>query len=539
MDIEPPSRPGTASGHDVAHTKRFLERLEGDRDFRHAAWQSPEALEGLLEGAGIELPAAELRPFCKLVAPACRDERVRAAVLDEIRTLPIGQLWDSWTRNRMEQHRLAESIAVPTDPRLLSWRRRCIARASSECLGDKGRNTHPLFAFELSKGCSVQCWFCAWAPPRLQGYFPCTRENRRLWRELLAVGWDLFGPGCRTAVCFHTTEPTDNPDYFEFLRDVRELYGVHPQTTTARPLKNLAWTRELLRLQKVFPPSFDRFSVLTVSDLRKIHATFSAEELLDVNLAFQNGGALARKARSGRTFQAHDRLEAEGRLLQDEPLPPTVPQGTIECTCGFLVNMLDRTIRLISPCYASQPWPLGYRVHAEGTFRDAAEFRDVLCRSVEESTSGYKAADDRIAFREDLTYRPQEDGFVLTSRYKEHAARGSRLIARLGELIRCGSFTTAEITDRLILEGMSVIDVATWLDRLYQGGLLADPLSGEAESEARRTCSAARQGDHDLVRPPAARPHRRAGRHLFAGVSPSCLPSADEPSRSNIGTAVE
>jgi hypothetical protein len=157
--------------------------------------------------------------------------------------------------------------------------------------------------------------------------------------------------------------------------------------------------------------------------------------------------------------------------------------------------MLDRTVRLISPCYASKRWPLGYIVHAEGAFTDAAGFRDVLRRSIDLSASEHKAAGDRIAFREDLTYRRQADGFVLESRYRQHAAKGM-VLARLGDLIRCGTFTTAQITDRLILEGMSVLEVATWLDRLHHEGLLADPLSGDVPGPTRNaTCWAGPQGD--------------------------------------------
>jgi radical SAM family RiPP maturation amino acid epimerase len=489
-----------SSRHAIAHTKRFLERLEGDRDFRHTAVQDPSALDGLLDGIGIELPASALQPFCRLVGPECRTPEARQAILHELRTsYPLGQLWDAWVRSRNEQHRIAEGEAIPTDRRLLSWRRRRIERAKSECLRDVSLNTFPLFAFELSRGCSVQCWFCAWDPPKLEAYFPHTPENQQVWREILSVAWELFGPACRTAVCFHATDPTDNPDYFEFLRDVRELYGIHPQTTTARPLKDKAWTRELLRLQDAVPHSFDRFSVLTVNELRKIHAAFSAEELVNVGLAFQNPGALTHKARSGRTFPQHNRLEAEERLMQDEPIPQMVPPGTIECTCGYLVNMLDRSVRLISPCYASDRWPLGYTVHAEGTFRDSVEFRDVILRSVERSMTEHKEAGDRIAFREDLTYVERADGFVLTSRYRQHAAKQSRLVAQLGELIRCGTFTTGEITDRMILEGMSGLDVAAWLDRLYQGGLLADTAVADAESEIEHGCSSEPQGGTRLI----------------------------------------
>ena len=48
------------------------------------------------------------------------------------------------------------------------------------------------------------------------------------------------------------------------------------------------------------------------------------------------------------------------RLAHDETPLPVAPIGTIECTCGYLVNMVDRTIRLITPCTVSERWPLGY-----------------------------------------------------------------------------------------------------------------------------------------------------------------------------------
>ena len=44
--------------------------------------------------------------------------------------------------------------------------------------------------------------------------------------------------------------------------------------------------------------------------------------------------------------------------------------GTIACVSGFLFNMVERNVRLISPCNASERWPLGYRIYDEGTFTD-------------------------------------------------------------------------------------------------------------------------------------------------------------------------
>ena len=92
-------------------------------------------------------------------------------------------------------------------------------------------------------------------------------------------------------------------------------------------------------------------------------------------------------------------------LCRTSPCRPNVTQGTIECTCGYLVNMLDRTVKLVSPCFASERWPLGYIVHAEGTFSDASEFRDVLLRCVDEAMPEHKDGrrPDRIPRGPDLS----------------------------------------------------------------------------------------------------------------------------------------
>ena len=39
------------------------------------------------------------------------------------------------------------------------------------------------------------------------------------------------------------------------------------------------------------------------------------------------------------------------------------PMNTIGCVTGFLFNMVDRTVQLISPCTATDEWPLGFYVY--------------------------------------------------------------------------------------------------------------------------------------------------------------------------------
>lgn len=463
--------------HTIAHIKRFLELLEGDPDFVREARENPPARQRLLESAGLDLAAADLAPFWLLpdMKGVCRydfEQQMR-----EFDAYPLWLLWRNWSGKVTELHEQEIATWVPHgDKRFTAWRTRQLARVQSEVFTEGGLTISPLFAFELSMGCSAQCWFCALDPPPLQGWFAYTESHRKLWRDLLETAWELFGPGCRSAVCYHATEPTDNPDYLCFLRDFHKIFGNLPQTTTSRPLKNIDWTRELLSLQQGCELFIDRFSVLNRQALHKIHQAFTPEELLNIHMVIQNEKR-AGKALSGRTADPAD-VHHDGAPTGSSPEAPScvsLQQMTIECTCGFLVNMVDRSIRLISPCNSSPRWPLGYEVHAEGSFRDASEFKSFILQSMEQCMPAHLGPNDRLAFRPGLQYERHDDGFSLISRYRRHDMQGNRHFALLGDLLLRGESTTATLTDTMIKAGMPIFTALSWLDRLYQGGLLAEP----------------------------------------------------------------
>jgi radical SAM family RiPP maturation amino acid epimerase len=476
--------------HTVAHTKRFLERLRGDPEFRREAREAPSARQRLLDRLGIDLRDTDLAPFWRLVEQG----RAHCLTTEDLLESPLGQMWISALDATNQR---VESTGPPCeDRRFEAWRQRRICGVSSETSLRPDSQIFPVVAFELSKGCSVQCWFCALDPPRLEAYFPYTSENAGLWRDVLNTVWKLFGPACRASVCYHATEPTDNPDYLRFLEDFHDIYGVRPQTTTARPLKDLGWTRELLRLREACPAIPDRFSVLTVQTLRRIHEVFSADDLKYVELLLHNQGALAYKVHCGRALERADRLAAAERVPREYDARTTVlPQQTIECTCGYVVNMVDRNIRLVSPCNASDRWPLGVKVHAEGSFRDVSELGSFVEWSIDECMPEYLGRDVRLAFRADLTYEKADDGFVLTSLFVRHCVKGGPRFVVLGDLIAQGNRTTAEVTEGLIQGGVPALEALSLLDQLHRKGLLsedgddASSASGGHLPRRRSTCS--------------------------------------------------
>ncbi|HIJ95376.1 MAG TPA: radical SAM family RiPP maturation amino acid epimerase [Desulfuromonadales bacterium] len=466
-----------APHQNVAHIKRFLELLEGDPDFRREAMADPSGHQQLLDKAGIRLPAAALAPFWDLLEKDDLLSMGREELSQEIQDHSLGQEWIEWTDARTAQRDACLSEWESTGNRRLDlWRTRQQARAVSESFDKNEARSmiFPLFAFELSKGCSMQCWFCALAPPPLQGNFLYTPDNRQLWGDILVTARTLFGDGCKVSTCYHATEPSDNPDYFKFMRDFHAHFGMIPQTTTAAPLRNRAWTDELLSFRDEWPLIADRFSVLSRSVLQRIHQEFTPEELLNVTLTLQNEGALREKISSGRTL--HTPCCTATRLDQSGsgPEPVSTPRLTIECTCGYLVNMVDRTIKLISPCNASERWPLGYQIHLEGAFEDAAGFRVFIERSIDECMPASLKNDLLLSFRADLVYEPGDVGFTLISRYTRHEIKGNRHMRLLGDLVQQGNLSVNDVTARLIETGMPALSAISWLNRLYQSGFFSE-----------------------------------------------------------------
>jgi len=333
----------------------------------------------------------------------------------------------------------------------------------------------PLFVYELSQGCSLGCWFCGFAAGRLQGVFPYTSDNARLWQTILTIGQELAGPGGKMSMCYHATEPFDNPDYLRFLRDVQACYGVYPQTTTAAPLRNLAVTRELLRLRETCPTMPDRFSVLSLEALRNLHQTFSPYELRYVQLLLHTPGALQHKTNCGRArLHPHKLLEANRDARQSDTTEEPLDPQTIECLCGYLVNMVERSVKLVTPCLATAQWPNGYRVLTQTTFRDASEYKAFLEQTMAEWMPLTPDWHARLAFRRDLAFTRLADGFCLTSRAHRHTLQGKAWHGAFGGRIAKGDAARGAIITQLAAEGVSLVEVTAMIQKIFDKGLLAD-----------------------------------------------------------------
>lgn len=480
----------------AAEAKRFFECHEGDRDFRaavEAGGKFTDQQRRMLKDVGVtfEPEAMELlwlqpdllERFPLLVARHASFEDAPSdfhALLAPYREL---RLWLRW-RHRIDRggmiQKLRASAMTTLSPEYTAWRFRRVAAVRNE-LGSFGwALDHPCHAVEMAVGCSVRCGFCAFDAGKLQTVFDFSRpENRERVRAVATGMARVLGWPAGHGMLYWSTEPHDNPHYVKLLAFWQELTGAMLCTATARA--GVDWVRELIDYYSTGPVPWPRISVLSRGMMRRLHAAFSPMELRDTQMLMQQKDAEAHRAKvpGGRERMLRQLVEADDlRDVDFENLPEGFepPQGSIACISGTLVNMVHRTVKLISPCYTTMQYRYGYRVFDETTFDDGPEgFEAALERIVGRSMVARPYPEMPMRWRDDLKAVPQPDGFTLLSPTTRRDFRKGELHVRTAELIGRGDLTYEQIFDALSDNPrIGPIVALSMLDSLFRKGLLCE-----------------------------------------------------------------
>jgi hypothetical protein len=329
------------------HEKRFAEKWVSDQAFREAFKQDPH---GTLERMQITIDRAEV----DLLAT-----QGHAPMLDRLEALRKAK--DQWT-----QH-FYGVLCAPTDEAWVAWRHRQISRQVFD-LGPQHAltNIHASLTIELSKGCSVGCWFCALSPEKGSTSLRYHEGGRETFDVLIRSMQQTLGPAVQSGFLYWATEPMDNPDYELYCKAFYDIVGVFPPTTTAVPHKYPERIRRLLDMVGEYRSWLTRFSLLSVSLMHRVHDMFSPEELAAVEcLPLHRDGAFTYgvAGRYREYLREHPEVLAEQqRRLHDAPFfdqirdyltDDTHAHGSIACVTGFLVNIVEQTIELIAPTHSS------------------------------------------------------------------------------------------------------------------------------------------------------------------------------------------
>ena len=481
----------------VAEAKRFMECHDGDRDFRaavDAGGKFTDQQRRMLKDIGVtfEPEAMELlwlRPdllerYQSLVVQHASFEDAPSEIHELLAPYRELRLLLRW-RHRIDRgvmiHKFSAGLRPTPSPEYTAWRFRRVAAVRNE-LGWFGWTLdHPSHAVEMAVGCSVGCGFCAFDAGKLQTIFDFSRpENRELVR---AVGTGMARVLGRWAaghgMLYWSTEPHDNPHYVKLLEFWQELTGSMLCTATARAGED--WVRELIDYYSTGPVPWPRISVLSRGMMRRLHATFSPLELRDTQMLMQQKDAEKQRGKvpGGREKMLRRLVDADDlRDVDFENLPEGFepPQGSIACISGTLVNMVNRTVKLISPCYTTMQYRYGYRVFDEATFDHGPEgFEVALRRIVGRSMVVRPYPEMPMRWRDDLKAVPQPDGFTLLSPTTQRNFRRGELLLRTGELIGRGDLTYEQVFDTLS-DNLQIGPVValSMLDTLFRKGFLCE-----------------------------------------------------------------
>ena len=446
----------------IAHAKRFGERYMADPAFRElVAIDSHKAAEKY----NLDIDPEDLRPLW--------DPEENKRVAEE--NLPLSPLlklffeYNQVIAQWMHRYKTGEALV---NPKYKAWWKRQVVRNDSEVgVNLNSSIVHAPVCFELSAGCTVGCWFCAISAEKFAGVFAYTPENKLLWHEVLEVVHDIIGPAVETGFCYWATDPLDNPDYEKFIKDYQAIIGALPATNTAMSHKDLPRVRSILDLWRHYDGfTANQFSILTIKILDRIHEEFTPEELLWTGLNLLNKQSMVTKATAGR---ARDKIKklAEGTEEYNEVKAELSP-GTIACVSGFLFNMVEKTVKLITPCKASDRWPKGYKILEEGTFTCGADLRVLMEGMIENNMTLSIPNSQIIKLRDDLEYKPMPQGFSLVSEYQTKNFNSPDFGKEIGELIREGTHTTDEIVEKISQLGVAQSKALGAIDALFNGGLL-------------------------------------------------------------------
>ncbi len=480
----------------IVQIKRFFEWYQGDPVFQkqlHSGRFSPETLDRM-QRIGIGFHPEELAILWEqpdvvqrfyVSCRTCRHEEIPAEITQKMKQYPLFFLWGRYILKKSLFFReFMDDIAshpfrIPGNPRFDAWRLRRIAAVRSELGYFSFVLDHPILAFELGDGCSVGCWFCAFSSRRLTKNFNYT-ENRAFFREVAHTCVELFGKNqASMALLYYGTEPHDNPDYIDFLKDYSEITG-HPLCTSTAVPTDPEWIRELIRFYRRYNSPWPRLSVLSKSMLFKIHELYSPEELRDVELLMQIKNVRP-KVTAGRILKEQKGLRdrKDGHYLDD-----IVPQGSIACVSGFLVNMVKGRVQLVSPCYTCEKWPYSYRVFDEAYFTDPESFRRAINTLIEKNMPETPFGDMKMQFRDDFVYRPLETGFDLVSPNQVHHFHHKALHGPVGKLIAEGIHTYSQLYDITTDQcGLNPMMVAALVKKLFDGGFLNEVYEADHSRE--------------------------------------------------------
>ncbi len=454
---------------DVAHTKRLLERYTTDPDFKK---ELDNGNYNIVKKYDININPEDVRFHWD-------NSFHKECVKNKTELTPQVKKYLGWILEKYaHRDRIREIDAVPENEKFRIWRERQNNRMVHVFgVAKATKIVHPPFSMELSKGCSGKCWFCGFGAEEKEGDYLYTDDNKKEYREVLHALKDVIGDAAATGFLYSATDPLDNPDYEHFLIDYADILGAAPQITTSLATRDIERTRRLIWLNHKLGSDVDRFSMLSLGVLNKLHENFTAEELLYVELLPQNIESNSMIANAGRAADNKNQMEKKAESAGVTNYVHEHDDGdTISCMSGFDINMFDKSVRLVTPAKSNKKWPYGFWIYETAKFENAQELKNIMISMIDKYMLEALDDDSIIAFLKGFQLEINTDHISLINNNSKIEVDYDEVLPGL-ENIACiidnNEYTAKQIVD-LMKEKHNQKESDTWstLNLLFQDGLL-------------------------------------------------------------------
>ncbi len=147
--------------------------------------------------------------------------------------------------------------------------------------------------------------------------------------------------------------------------------------------------------------------------------------------------------------------------------------GTIACVSGFLINIVERKVRLVSPTIPSKTWPDGYIVFDTGYYSSAAELEAVMRSMASKHMKLNLKSNLPIRFTESTKCSAENETATV---YTKWLKIESHDFDTVGPLIQSGRMTPMEILQATSGKGMNLVKAVAVIEQLWKSGLVEQQL---------------------------------------------------------------
>ena len=452
--------------------KKGVERWVNDFSFRDSFAQDPIA--------ALKYRELDLNPHDLTIMVDAEMAKQYSASSDNVPKL-VRQYRDFISSKK--RHCIEIRDSYPLHPKWSAWRRRMIGSTLWRENPIKHRKlVHAPFTIELTKGCTVGCWFCGVDAEKYQGHVEINGKTELIWRRLLESFRSICGTeSAQHGFCYWATDPLDHPDYEWFTEEFHSILGYWPQTTTAQGMKQAARMRRLFETIKTKNAFVQRFSMTRSTEFNAIHDYFSPQELFLCELIPQYDDRLSKKATAGRV-----RDLVIKRKQQNKPIPfhhNLEDTGSIACVSGFLGNLVQQSLKLITPCSASDRWPLGYRILDERHFDNPDDIEPLILDMLETSLNDRLLPSDTLEPYPGIDFSASESDKLCISRHGVTLTLSGIANAKhFAELLSDDPMTLNDLCVARSKTGVDPLQTCLTLTRLFNQGIFNEQAIDDARA---------------------------------------------------------